>query len=137
LEEARRGSTSPAVGQGRIKGKHNYPGPQVEAEDNVHHGLRQRGIGYEETEGRNHHYENIEKGAPGSNGSASRASSRIHCKSRGIQYIYGTDPGRVHRVSHSCDCNPDNRHTRGEDRVGSKTSSGDQGEVQGNHKGDR
>jgi hypothetical protein len=49
------------VGQGRIKDKRIYPGPQVEAEYNDHHGAHQRAAGYEETIGRIHHYAYAEK----------------------------------------------------------------------------
>jgi hypothetical protein len=34
-------------------------------------------------------------GVSGSNGTASRVSRRNHCTRKGIQDIYGTDPGRV------------------------------------------
>jgi hypothetical protein len=98
LDEARRGSTSPVVGQGRRKDKSMYPRPQAEAGDNVRRRVRQRGTGYEETTGRTHHCINAEKGASGSNGTTSRVSSRSHCTGKGIQDIYGTDLGRVPRV---------------------------------------
>jgi hypothetical protein len=37
MDESRRRSTGPVVGPGRIKDKHSYLRPQVEAEDNVDH----------------------------------------------------------------------------------------------------
>jgi hypothetical protein len=77
LDKVRGGSTSPKVGQGRRKDKRNYPRPQAEAEDNVHHRVRQRGAGHEETAGRTHHCANTEKGASGSNGTASRAVAEV------------------------------------------------------------
>jgi hypothetical protein len=132
LDKYRRGSTSPAVGQGRRKDKRNYPGPQAEAEDNVHHGARQRGARYEETTGRTHHCTNAEKGASGSNGTTSRASRRSHYTGRGSQEIYGTDPGRVLRL-----ISDEIRRTQGEDHAGSNTRSRAQGEVPGDHQGDR
>jgi hypothetical protein len=98
LDEARRGSTSPVVGKERRKDKCNYPGPQAEAEDNVHHEVRQRGAQYEETANKTHHCTNTEKGASGSNGTTARVSCKIHCIGRGSQDIYGTEPGRVHGV---------------------------------------
>jgi hypothetical protein len=51
------------MGQGRRKDKRIYPIPQLEAEENVHHGVHQSGTGYEETTGRTHHCANAEKGA--------------------------------------------------------------------------
>jgi hypothetical protein len=97
MDEARRGLTSPVVGQGRRKDKHIYPRPQAEAEDNSHHEARQRVVRYEETTCRTYYYENVEEGASGSNGTTSRASSRSHCTSRGRKDIYGTNPGKVRR----------------------------------------
>jgi hypothetical protein len=95
LDESRRGSAISVVGEGRRKDKFSYPRPQEEAKDNVHHKVHQRGARYEETTGRTHHYENAEKGASSSIGTASRVSSKSHCTGRGIQKIYDTDPGRV------------------------------------------
>jgi hypothetical protein len=82
LDKARRGLSSPTVGQGRRKDNRNYSGPQVEAEDNLHHGVCQRGAGHEETTGRTHHCENVEKGALGSDGTL-KASGKSHCTGRG------------------------------------------------------
>jgi hypothetical protein len=53
------------MGQGIRKDKCIYLGPQVEAKYNAHHRVHQRGIGYEETVGRTHHYANAEKGSSG------------------------------------------------------------------------
>jgi hypothetical protein len=65
LDEARRESTSLVVGEERINDKRSYSRPQVEAEDNVHHGPCQRGVGYEETTRRTHHCANVEKEVSG------------------------------------------------------------------------
>jgi hypothetical protein len=51
------------VGKGRRKDKCNYPRPQVEEEDDVHHGVHQKGAGHEETAGKTHHCANIEERA--------------------------------------------------------------------------
>jgi hypothetical protein len=93
VDKVRRISASPTMGQERIKDKHNYPRPQAEAEDNGHHRVHQRGIGYEETIGITYHCENTEKGVPGSNGTTPRESGRSHRIGRGIQDTDSIDPG--------------------------------------------
>jgi hypothetical protein len=88
------------VGQGRIKDQCSYPRPQAEEKDNVHHEVHQRGAGYEETTSRTHHCVDVENQVSGSNGTASRESTRSHYKGIGSQDIYVIDPGRVPRVDH-------------------------------------
>jgi hypothetical protein len=137
LDEARRGSTSPIVGQGRRKDKHDYPGPQAEAEDNVHHMEHVKGAaGYEETAGRTHHCA-IKKGASGSNGTASRVSTEVIAlakrKPRHMEYTQDECAGLI----------SDEIAVQIVDALKEKTTqaqtqaSGAQGEVPGDHQGDR
>jgi hypothetical protein len=98
LEKARGGSERLEVGQGIRKDKHNYPGPQAEAEDNVHHGVHQRCAGHEEIVGITHHCANTEEGVSVSNGTVSREGSRIPGMGRESQETYSTDLGRLRGI---------------------------------------
>jgi hypothetical protein len=61
MDEAGRGSAGLAVGLGRRKDKHIYPGTQAKEKDNVNHGSCQRGTRHEETTGRTHNYADAKK----------------------------------------------------------------------------
>jgi hypothetical protein len=97
LDEARRGSIGLVVGLGRRKDNHSYPRPQAEAEDNANHRSRQRSVGYEETACRTHSCADIEKGAPGSNGTTPGACNKGHCIGRRRKNEYGTNLDKVRR----------------------------------------
>ena len=83
MEKVRRRLASLTVGQGRSNDNPSYPRPQAEVEDNVHHGVYQRGTGHEEIVGRTHHCTNTEEGALGSNGTILRVRSRSPGMGRG------------------------------------------------------
>jgi hypothetical protein len=95
LDKARGGSENLEVGQERRKYKCLYPRPQAEVEDNVHHRAHQRSARHEEIIGRTHQCENTKEGVSDSNGTISRAGSRIPGTGKGIQDTYSIDPGRV------------------------------------------
>jgi hypothetical protein len=103
----------------------------------VLHGVHQRNARHEETPIITHSCAGIEKGAPGSNGTALGASNKGHCTGRGRQNIYGTNPRIMCKDGQQRDCSVVIGCTQGEDRAGPNTSNKAHGEVPSDRKRDQ